>query len=191
MEKPSSLKDEPGYIYGYEIRDDRVPDEIKIKVGRAVKLVKRLDQWSKQCTSKEVILRGWWPGTVEDDDGTNGTSLLRGKIKAGEKGPFCHRLERLVHLELADLAVHAPYLEPGFPNTNAKAVATGDTSAPSSPGRSSKPSKVHMPGEPCGAIHKEIFAFQRVRKGKYKDAEWERLVQPVIAKWGQFVSEFV
>ena len=135
--------------FRYEIRDDRLPDEIKIKVGRAVKLVKRLDQWSKQCTSKEVVVRGWWPGTVEDDDDINGTSLLRGKIRAGEKGPFCHRLERLVHLELADLAVHSPYLESGFPNATANAETNGGTSAPSTPGRSPKPSKVRMPGKPC------------------------------------------
>ncbi|KAF8590465.1 hypothetical protein K439DRAFT_1329947 [Ramaria rubella] len=193
MEKPSSSKDEPGYIYAYEIRDDRMPDAVKIKVGRAVKLVKRLDQWSKQCTSKEVILRGWWPGTVEDDGDTTGTSLLRGRIKAGEKGPLCHRLERLVHLELADLAVHAPYLEPGFPEGGPKADASLAVSP--IPGRSPKPSKVRMPlGKPCmdcGAMHKEIFTFQRVRDGKYKDAEWERLVQPVIAKWGRFVAGFV
>ena len=131
----------------YEIRDDRLPDEIKIKVGRAVKLVKRLDQWSKQCTSKEVILRGWWPGTVEHDDGSNGTSLLRGTIKPGEKGPLCHRLERLVHLELADLAVRAPYLVSGFPNVNPE--HNDDTLAPSTPGRSPKKrSKVRM-AEPC------------------------------------------
>jgi Meiotically up-regulated gene 113 len=136
--------------FRYEIRDDRAPTEIKIKVGRAVQLVKRLDQWSRQCTSKEVILRGWWPGTVEDDDGTNGTSLLRGRIIAGEKGPYCHRLERLVHLELADLAVHAPYLEPGFPNVNSKAEESGSSSTPSTPGRSPKPSKVRMPSAaPC------------------------------------------
>ena len=42
-----------------------------------------------------------------------------------------------------------------------------------------------------GAIHKEIFAFRRVRKGKYKDAEWDLLVQPVIAKWGRFVAGHV
>lgn len=135
--------------FRYEIRDDRVKDEIKIKVGRAVLLQKRLGEWSKQCTSKEVILRGWWPGTVEGDNGINGTSLLRGRIKEGEKGPYCHRLERLVHLELADLAVHAPYLEPGFPNASAKVETV---SAPSTPqaGRSPKHTKVRMPSaSPC------------------------------------------
>ena len=66
------------------------------------------------------IVRGWWPGTVEDDsddDGTNG-SLLKGSIKAGEPGPLCHRVERLVHIELADLVVHTPYLKPHFPKVD-------------------------------------------------------------------------
>lgn len=114
---------------------------VMIKVGRAVKLVKRLDQWSKQCTSKEVILRGWWPGTVEHDEASS-TSLLRGRVKAGEKGPLCHRLERLIHLELADLVVHAPYLDPGFPNPK---VEQKDPLS-STPG---KAKKVRMPNTAC------------------------------------------
>lgn len=65
------------------------PNQVLLKVGRAVNLVKRIDEWSKQCGSKEVILRGWWPGTVEED-----TSLIKGRVKAGEKGKYCHRLER-------------------------------------------------------------------------------------------------
>ncbi|KIJ44199.1 hypothetical protein M422DRAFT_168651, partial [Sphaerobolus stellatus SS14] len=181
-------------IRRYEIRDSRSPDEIMIKVGRAVKLVKRLDQWSKQCVSKEVILRGWWPGTVEHDDDASNTSLLKGKVKAGDPGPLCHRLERLVHLELADLVVHTPYLEPGFSNAKVSTSPSSPSSPPSTPGRSPKPGKVRMPHKPCpdcGSIHKEIFTFKRVKKGKYKNAEWERIVQPVIAKWGRFVGELV
>ena len=42
-----------------------------------------------------------------------------------------------------------------------------------------------------GAIHKEIFTFQRVQKGRYKNVEWEQLVQPVITKWGRFVADYV
>ena len=114
-----------------------------LKVGRAVNLVKRIDQWGKQCGSKEQILRGWWPGAVEDDDGdgaANG-SLMKGRVKAGNKGPLCHRLERLIHLELADLAVNAPYLDPDFPETGKKDA--GDSSGNLTP--SKKP-----PGSPAG-----------------------------------------
>lgn len=137
MEKATSPADVPGYIYTFEIRgnviwyafvsripvhgciafvDPKRPNVIQLKVGRAVNLTKRLDQWDRQCGSKVQIPRGWWPGTVEDNDGTGG-SLLKGNIKAGDPGPFCHRVERLVHIELSDLSLHAPYLNPGWPNS--------------------------------------------------------------------------
>jgi hypothetical protein len=80
--------------------DPNTPKEVHLKVGRAINLVKRLDEWGKQCVSREVILRGWWPGTVEDNDqdsnnSVNGSvSLMKGRIKPGEKGKYCHRLER-------------------------------------------------------------------------------------------------
>jgi len=64
---------------------------VKLKVGRAVNLTKRMDQWGKQCGSKEQVLRGFYPGGVDADD-LNETSLLKGRIQAGEKGPSCHRL---------------------------------------------------------------------------------------------------
>lgn len=74
-------------------------------------LVKRIDQWSKQCESKEQVLRGFWPG-----DGSADTSnLMKGRVKAGNPGKYCYRLERLIHLELADLMHNKPYLLPGFP----------------------------------------------------------------------------
>jgi hypothetical protein len=122
--------------------DPNTPKKVHLKVGRAVNLVKRIDQWGKQCGSKEQVLRGWWPGAVEDDDGdaaANG-SLMKGRVKAGEKGPLCHRLERLVHLELADLAVNAPYLDAEFLKPKKKDAGDSGTSTPSK-----KP-----PGSPAG-----------------------------------------
>lgn len=104
------------------------PDEtevIHLKVGRANNLNRRMDQWGKQCGSKEQIVRGWWPGGIVHDE----ASLMKGTIKAGEKGAWCHRLERLVHLELADLATNTPYLHAGFPGKGkAKATASGSGS---------------------------------------------------------------
>ena len=151
MEKATSLADVPGYIYTFEIRgnvvscssthepvhiddvdsaDAKRSDMIHLKVGRTTNLVKRLDQWDKQCGSKIQIPRGWWPGTVEDDDGTGG-SLLKGNIKAGDPGPFCHRVERLVHIELTDLSLHAPYLNPDWPNNTCDpSPSVGATNSP-------------------------------------------------------------
>jgi hypothetical protein len=96
-----------------------------------VHLIKRIDQWGKQCGTKEQVLRGWWPGTVDAEDdatGSNGGadgSLMKGRVQQGRKGSCCHRLERLVHLELADLALGGVYLEPNFPQVKepgAKAI---------------------------------------------------------------------
>lgn len=180
MEKAASPADVPGYIYTYEIRDKKQPSVIQLKVGRAVNLVKRLDQWDKQCGSKMQIPRGWWPHS--DDNGTSG-SLLKGSIKAGEPGPLCHRVERLVHIELADLVVYTPYLDPKFPKVD-------NSDLPSSAVGSSTLGKTAMkPCPDCAVIHREIFAFTRPGKGRYKGREWELLVKPVIEKWGKFVSE--
>ena len=91
-------------------KDD--PSVVHIKVGRAVKLNKRLGEWDDQCQSKETHLRGYWP--MSEDAESNG--MMRGRVQVGPPGPYCHRVERLVHLELADLALNAPYLHPDFPN---------------------------------------------------------------------------
>jgi hypothetical protein len=97
------------------------PDEkklVSLKVGRATNLNRRMDQWGKQCGSKEQILRGFWPGGM----GKEGVPM-KGLVQAGPKGPWCHRLERLVHIELSDLATTAPYLEAGYPNVEASKEA--------------------------------------------------------------------
>lgn len=86
-----------------------LPEPILLKVGRAVNLVKRLHQWDKQCESKEQVLRGWFPAQEGEEE-----SLMKGRVQTEGKGVWCHRLERLIHLELADLAVNTPYLQHGW-----------------------------------------------------------------------------
>lgn len=92
------------------------PKELRFKVGRTGNLRQRLHDWNKQCPSKENVLCGWWPGIKEAEDGITVIDLSSesnfADIDPGERGPFTHRLERLVQLELADLAVNAPYLNP-------------------------------------------------------------------------------
>lgn len=142
MTKAPSAADVSGFIYTFEIRgelrpgvsnneilisraDESDPDNIHLKVGRAVNLTKRLDQWDKQCGTKqrEHIIRGWWPGTVDDSgDAVTSGGLLKGKVIAGEKGAYCHRLERLIHLELGDLVLSQQYLDPQFPKIDAANV---------------------------------------------------------------------
>jgi Meiotically up-regulated gene 113 len=182
---------------------------VKLKVGRAVNLVKRIDQWGKQCGSKEQVLRGWWPSGIEDDKGT-GVSLMKGRVKAGKEGPCCHRLERLVHLELADLSVNAQYLNRHFPNIKKSDNNTASTSSSAQHTTSAAKRMQHKPCADCkrlcsskilmymittncigGQVHKEIFVFTRVESGSHVGKEWENVVQPVIEKWGQFVTKYV
>lgn len=86
-------------------------------------------------------------------------------------------LERLVHLELADLALTGIYLEPSWPDTTPLKTAAYSE-------------KKNEPCGDCGALHKEIFEFRRL-KGRRKGKEWEVIVQPVIDKWGRFVDQCV
>ncbi|KAI0654783.1 hypothetical protein C8Q70DRAFT_1025302 [Cubamyces menziesii] len=176
MQKEASAADTPGYIYAYEIEDKDDPSVVHIKVGRAVKLNKRLGEWDDQCQSKETHLRGYWP--MSEDAESNG--MMRGRVQVGPPGPYCHRVERLVHLELADLALNAPYLHPDFPNVKSDVGI----------GNGGKRSAVRRECPDCGAVHKEIFTFPRAT-GRYEGKEWEEIVRPVIEKWGGFVEAYV
>ncbi|CAE6518409.1 unnamed protein product [Rhizoctonia solani] len=191
MEKPVSKSDEDGYVYAYEIRDPKAPNEFHIKIGRTVNLVRRLDEWREQCGSERVALRGWWPRTIEgggQNDCEDPLSLLRGKIKPGKKGKYCHRLERLIHLELSDIALNSTHLASYFNNR----ASVQETEFHTNPSLSKVPSTSKPEKKPCsdcGKTHQEIFTLQRVASGEMKDREWECIVKPIIKKWGEFVSE--
>ncbi|TFL07792.1 hypothetical protein BDV98DRAFT_496114 [Pterulicium gracile] len=184
MDKARSSSDRPGYIYTYEIRDPDNPGTVKLKVGRAVNLIKRIDEWGKQCGSKEQVLRGFYPGVVEDgldgDDAGGTFSLMKGRVRPGEKTSCCHRLERLIHLELNDLVTREVHLQPGWPSPPAADGAK-------SPKKAAKKDKC----ADCGQTHKEIFEFTRFAGGRYKNKEFDSIVRPVIEKWGGFVEACV
>ncbi|KAF8526678.1 hypothetical protein BU17DRAFT_62159 [Hysterangium stoloniferum] len=70
--------------------------EICLKVGRTIQGVStRLKQWQSHCESKKFIILGSWS--------TNTIEVVESRLS--------HKLERLVFLELEDLAVNAPYLK--------------------------------------------------------------------------------
>ena len=137
MQKARAAGDVEGYIYTFEIlgmgpilstklplpayliestarTDPADKKTIHLKVGRATNLNRRMDQWGKQCGPKEQILRGFWSGGM-DKAGVP----MEGLVQAEPKGPWCHRVERLVHIELTNLVEHTPYLDKRYPNVAA------------------------------------------------------------------------
>jgi hypothetical protein len=56
---------------------------------------------------------------------------MKGKVMAGKPGKCCHRHERLVHLELADLVSSEVYLDSRWPNVQVDKAAKGDINTPS------------------------------------------------------------
>ncbi|KAJ8473449.1 hypothetical protein ONZ45_g16290 [Pleurotus djamor] len=178
MEKPISASDGPGYIYAFEIRDPRT-EKLRIKVGRAVNVVKRIYQWEKQCKTHEHVLRGFYPDFEENNASKKPSSRLKGLIQLGPPAAWCHRLERLIHLELADLTSRRSYLDPAWPDVTTSAAS------PQIDGTKSASSSCID----CGQAHMEIFDFARPKHSKLKNKEWETLVLPVIQKWGRFISQ--
>ncbi|KAH7107357.1 hypothetical protein BKA62DRAFT_610935 [Auriculariales sp. MPI-PUGE-AT-0066] len=194
ISKAASSKDGPGYVYTFEIRQSDDSQYMHLKVGKASKVTRRLDEWNKQCP-EEVVPRGVWPAPDND-----GPAMLRGKIQPGRPSPFMGRLERLVHLELADLAVYAPYLpeaeRPPVPGDGRSGPRRSSSDDAVAAGKSKKSTPIKPPQRQrvvcaCGTVHQEIFIFKRAKKGDYKDGIWENLVRPVIARWGTFVDEHV
>ncbi|EPQ29413.1 uncharacterized protein PFL1_03168 [Pseudozyma flocculosa PF-1] len=99
MAEPSSAADleERGYLYIYELRDRSDADRVCLKVGRAVNVFRRINQWRSQCQSKDPVLRAFFPSS-------QGQGLLSGADAPDSPGILLsHKWERLVHLELREV----------------------------------------------------------------------------------------
>jgi hypothetical protein len=140
MHKAPSGADKPGYIYGFQIMDGDA-GAVRLKVGRTANVQRRISQWGKQCGSHEHILRGYWPGALDA-----GADIVKGRIRSGDPGPCAAKLERLVHLELADLVAYAPYQTRGWPD----AVADAPASAAGSPKKGAR--LVRSTCEDCASL---------------------------------------
>jgi hypothetical protein len=113
------------------VLDKDTPDHVHFKVGRSNNFVRRTGEWNRQCSAHEQILRGVWP-----EDPT--ISTLKGRMGGkGKKAPCCHRLEKLIHIELADRA------------TNPKGVDQPTTSTPRKSKRKDKAEEAKMSGKVC------------------------------------------
>jgi hypothetical protein len=131
LAKPVSRLDEPGYIYMFWLTpesnpsaptDDarsllappsrlpgqrrpsdviasyaapgklQQPKTILLKIGRATNVQRRLNEWKRQCGYNLSLVR-YYPYI--------GGSSSAGNLAAPRKMPHSHRVERLIHLELA------------------------------------------------------------------------------------------
>ncbi|KAI1785496.1 hypothetical protein LXA43DRAFT_899781, partial [Ganoderma leucocontextum] len=146
MRRPSAKSDRSGYIYALQLADRARPELVHIKVGRTNDIARRLAQHRRRCPSFKPSLLGRYPWYT-------GPDLI----------PYCDRVERLVHVELSELA--AKSYPPG---RNAPRARCAD----------------------CGSKHVEIFTFKRL-KGTNSGLEWSLIVRPVVERWTRFASQLV
>ena len=99
------------------------PDIVHFKVGRTIAMNRRLAEHNNKCRSSRPALLNFYP-TPETNEPTPGASdestgelatnanpsqpnLTLSMIQPGEKSLYSHMLERLVHLELSDIAANS------------------------------------------------------------------------------------
>ncbi|EDN06400.1 predicted protein [Histoplasma mississippiense (nom. inval.)] len=73
-------------------------DTITLKIGRAANVHRRMNQWKEQCGHNLTLMR-YYPHVASSPSVHPGASIPPRKV------PHAHKVERLVHLELADRRV--------------------------------------------------------------------------------------
>lgn len=113
MSKSPSEADrkQTGYLYCHEMRptkENKNRSGTYVKVGRSIRPVARLEEWSKQCPSRQPIVRGFFPEPHQEHSGPSpsssvgGTCYLNGVQSVSNQGIRFHkRWERLTLIELA------------------------------------------------------------------------------------------
>ncbi|KAF6767017.1 hypothetical protein PSEUBRA_001947 [Kalmanozyma brasiliensis GHG001] len=85
---------ERGHIYVYELLALSNETHICLKVGRSIKVFRRLSEWTAQCKSKQPLLRALFPSE-------EGQGLIPGMDAPTMEGVYLsHQWEALIHLEL-------------------------------------------------------------------------------------------
>ena len=74
------------------------PHSVLLKIGRAANIHRRLSQWTKQCSYNITLIR-YYPYTDTQSRTPTGAVIPPTKV------PHVHRVERLIHLELAERRV--------------------------------------------------------------------------------------
>ncbi|KAJ5968715.1 hypothetical protein N7501_004963 [Penicillium viridicatum] len=90
------------------------PGTLRLKIGRTSNVHRRLAEWSKQCSYDLTLIR-YYPYTPSSSSSSspargapsqnNRNRAPSASLVAGRKVPHVHRVERLIHLELAALRV--------------------------------------------------------------------------------------
>ncbi|PYI05270.1 DUF1766-domain-containing protein [Aspergillus sclerotiicarbonarius CBS 121057] len=84
------------------------PGTIRLKIGRANNVQRRLNEWSRQCSHEISLIRyyPYTPSTPQPSPSRRGDqhdSSSSSTLVPGRKVPHVHRVEHLIHLELSDV----------------------------------------------------------------------------------------
>jgi hypothetical protein len=83
------------------------PGTIRLKIGRTSNVHRRLNEWTKQCSHDLTLIR-YYPYTSSSSSSSPNRKKEKGAaemLAPGRKVPHVHRVERLIHLELAALRI--------------------------------------------------------------------------------------
>ncbi|KAL4955150.1 meiotically up-regulated gene 113-domain-containing protein [Aspergillus filifer] len=77
------------------------PGTVRLKIGRTSNVTRRMNEWSKQCSNDLTLIRYYPYAPNRGSDGGRASA----KLQPGKKMPHVHRVERLIHLELAEMRI--------------------------------------------------------------------------------------
>ncbi|RAO71738.1 uncharacterized protein BHQ10_007750 [Talaromyces amestolkiae] len=83
------------------------PGTIRLKIGRTSNVHRRLNEWSKQCSHNLTLIR-YYPYTNSSPSPSPSPARNPDSGQSqghGRRVPHVHRVERLIHIELADQRV--------------------------------------------------------------------------------------
>ncbi|BDD59500.1 hypothetical protein MPDQ_007264 [Monascus purpureus] len=78
------------------------PGTIRLKIGRASNVQRRLNEWTRQCSYNLTLIR-YYP--YISHSGGSSPGVAAAGAGAGRKVPYAHRVEHLIHTELSDRRV--------------------------------------------------------------------------------------
>ncbi|KAL2868216.1 uncharacterized protein BJX67DRAFT_64866 [Aspergillus lucknowensis] len=77
------------------------PGTVRLKIGRTSNVQRRLNEWTRQCSNHLTLIR-YYPYTSSTGR-EQGQGMGTAGLEPGRKVPHVHRVERLIHIELAGI----------------------------------------------------------------------------------------